>query len=143
VPYGHFFRPPVEVSLFCPAGHLPDAFVSGFPAPGLGEMAAVATPLAASAMAAANSAMRFFTAHPPVGRHWTSKVGRLGPHLGSDTKFGERGGQDQRAVHDMPLSGHNLGRRDTALGLIQKTPSPPSSVRPQCCSFRLLAAVVA
>jgi hypothetical protein len=32
-------------------------------------MSADAMPLAASAMAAANSAMRFFTAHPPVGTH--------------------------------------------------------------------------
>ena len=77
VPYGHFFRPPVEVSLFCPAGHLPDAFVSGFPAPGPGEMGAVATPLAASAMAAANSAMRFFTAHPPVRKTLDFKGGTL------------------------------------------------------------------
>jgi hypothetical protein len=67
----------VEVSLFCPAGHLPDAFVSGLPAPGPGVMAAVATPLAASAMAAANSAMRFFTASPPGEKTLDFKGGTL------------------------------------------------------------------
>jgi hypothetical protein len=38
--YGHFFRPPVEVSLFWPPGHLPDAFMSGLPFPGWSVMAA-------------------------------------------------------------------------------------------------------
>src|SRR5207248_7933653 len=61
MPYEHFFRPPGEVSLFCPDGHLPDGFVCGLPLPGPTVIAAAATPVdAASANTDTSSAMRFF-----------------------------------------------------------------------------------
>ena len=64
--YGHFFRPPGDVSLFCPGEHLPDPFVSGLPAPLPSLIAADATPLAARAMHDASTTMRFFTVSPPL-----------------------------------------------------------------------------
>src|SRR5215207_8814636 len=60
--YPHFFRPPTDVSVFCPGGHLPVGLVSGLPLPGPSSIAAYETPLNAKAIAAANSAMRFFIA---------------------------------------------------------------------------------
>ena len=51
---------PGVASLFCPVGQLPDGFVFGCPLFVLGVIAALATPLAASVMAAASNAMRFF-----------------------------------------------------------------------------------
>jgi hypothetical protein len=61
--YGHFFNPPGEVSLFCPAGHLPEALVSGLPLPLPSSIAANATPdtdiLSAIISAAINNEMRF------------------------------------------------------------------------------------
>jgi hypothetical protein len=47
---GHFLRPPTDVSLFCPGGHLPDALVSGFPLPGRSSIAAYETPLTPNAI---------------------------------------------------------------------------------------------
>jgi hypothetical protein len=61
--YGHFFRPPTDVSLFCPGGHLPEAVVSGLPFPGPSFIAAKAKPdidmLSAITTAATNNVMRF------------------------------------------------------------------------------------
>jgi hypothetical protein len=54
------FCAPGVASLFCPDGQFPDGFVDGWPLSLDGVIAAEATPLAASAMADANKAMRFF-----------------------------------------------------------------------------------
>src|SRR5215217_33837 len=68
--YGHFFRPPTDVSLFCPGGHLPEAVVSGLPFPGPSSIAANATPdtdmLSAIMSAAINNVMRFLIFSPPL-----------------------------------------------------------------------------
>ena len=67
--YGHFFRPPGEVSLFCPGAHLPVGVVSGLPFPGPSFIAANATPdndmLSAITSAATNNEMRFLIFSPP------------------------------------------------------------------------------
>jgi hypothetical protein len=60
--YGHFFRPPGDVSLFCPGAHLPVGLVSGLPLPGVTVCAANATPendiVSANISAANNNEMR-------------------------------------------------------------------------------------
>src|SRR5215211_7233145 len=67
--YGHFFRPPGEVSLFCPGAHLPVGVRSGLPLPGPSFIAANATPdndmLSAITSAAINNVMRFLIFSPP------------------------------------------------------------------------------
>src|ERR671921_780518 len=67
---GHFFRPPGEVSLFCPGAHLPVGVVSGLPFPGPSFIAANATPdidmLSAITSAAINNVMRFLIVSPPL-----------------------------------------------------------------------------
>jgi hypothetical protein len=67
--YGHFFRPPGEVSLFCPGAHLPEGVRSGLPFPGPSFIAAKATPdtdmLKAITTAAISNVMRFrIFSHP-------------------------------------------------------------------------------
>ena len=61
--YGHFFKPPGDVSLFCPPAHLPCGLVSGLPLPGVTVCAAKATPdndmLSAIISATTNIVMRF------------------------------------------------------------------------------------
>jgi hypothetical protein len=68
--YGHFFRPPGEVSLFCPGAHLPVGVVSGLPFPGPSFIAANATPdidmLSAITSAAINNVMRFLILSHPL-----------------------------------------------------------------------------
>ena len=61
--HGHFFRPPVDVSLFCPGGHLPDPEVtSGLPLPGPSSIWARAAPendvVSANTSAANSNEMR-------------------------------------------------------------------------------------
>jgi hypothetical protein len=67
--YGHFFRPPGEVSLFCPGGHLPEDVVAGLPLPGPSLIAAKARPdidmLSAITSAATNNVTRFLILSPP------------------------------------------------------------------------------
>ena len=68
--YGHFFRPPGEVSLFCPGAHLPVGVVSGLPLPGPSSIAAKAATLpndivSAIISAATNNVMRFLIFSPP------------------------------------------------------------------------------
>ena len=68
--YGHFFKPPGEVSLFCPGGHLPEDVVAGLPFPGPSLIAANATPdsdmLSAITSAAINNVMRFLIPSHPL-----------------------------------------------------------------------------
>src|SRR5215217_4133946 len=68
--YGHFFRPPGEVSLFCPGAHLPVGVRSGLPFPGPSFIAANATPdtdmLSAIMSAAINNVMRFLICSHPL-----------------------------------------------------------------------------
>jgi hypothetical protein len=69
--YGHFFRPPVDVSLFWPGEHLPEPFVSGFPAPGPSFIAASAGADAVANAAVAKSSavsLRAFLMSPPSMR---------------------------------------------------------------------------
>ena len=58
--YGHFFRPPGEVSLFCPGAHLPEGVRSGLPFPGPSFIAANAT------SAATNNVIRFLILSHPL-----------------------------------------------------------------------------
>src|SRR5215208_5609354 len=65
--YGHFFKPPGEVSLFCPGAHLPVGVVSGLPLPGPSSIAAKAATLpndivSANISAAINNEIRFLIA---------------------------------------------------------------------------------
>src|SRR5919112_5114188 len=94
--YGHFFRPPGEVSLFCPGAHLPVGVVSGLPFPGPSFIAANATPdtdmLSAITSAAINNAMRFLIlSHPlslarvlntigPRRDAWWAEANAIKPH---------------------------------------------------------------
>src|SRR5215218_4465747 len=61
--YPHFFNPPGDVSLFWPAGHLPEEVVSGLPFPLPSTIAPNATPendiVSAIVSAAINNVMRF------------------------------------------------------------------------------------
>src|SRR5437763_15620199 len=79
VRYEHFLRPPGDVLVFWPGGHLPVGFVCGLPLPGPTVIDADATPLAASTIADASSAMRFFMAIPPVVRTTDCRSRRRGP----------------------------------------------------------------
>ena len=71
--YGHFFKPPGDVSWFCPGGHLPVGLVSGLPLPGPSLILAnagiaVATTIAAKTKASARTvSMRFIVSPPLVG----------------------------------------------------------------------------
>jgi hypothetical protein len=65
----HFFRPPFDVSVFCPGGHLPVGFLSGLPRPGPSSIAAYETPLKANAIADARATMRFFMLSHPLSLH--------------------------------------------------------------------------
>jgi hypothetical protein len=66
--YPHFFNPPGDVSLFCPAGHLPEEVVFGLPFPFPSSIAANATLpndiVSAITTAAINNVMRFFIFSP-------------------------------------------------------------------------------
>ena len=79
--YGHFFRPPGEVSLFCPGAHLPVGVVSGLPFPGPLFIAANATPdtdmLSAITSAAINNVMRFLIYSHPLSL--TRVLNTIGP----------------------------------------------------------------
>src|SRR5215217_1145804 len=79
--YGHFFRPPTDVSLFCPGGHLPEAVVSGLPFPGPSWIAANAKPdmdmLSAITSAATNNVTRFLISSHPLSL--TRALNTIGP----------------------------------------------------------------
>ena len=69
--YGHFFKPPTDVSVFCPGGHLPEpGAVSGLPLPGpsltANAGAAITSIIATIHRATMNIPnMRFTTVSPP------------------------------------------------------------------------------
>jgi hypothetical protein len=77
--YGHFFRPPGEVSLFCPGAHLPEGVRSGLPLPGPSFIAANATPdndmLSAITTAAINNIMRFLIPSHPLSLIAVNTIG--------------------------------------------------------------------
>src|SRR5215203_151943 len=77
--YGHFFRPPGEVSLFCPGGHFPEDVVAGLPLPGPSLIAANATPdtdmLSAITTAAINNIMRFLIPSHPLSLIAVNTIG--------------------------------------------------------------------